>query len=457
MKEEQRKDMALFRYQLIASLLRQTEQGRVQATLCALAKEEHTLPNGSVRRFSIRTLERYLAHYRKGGLDALMPEARNDRHRPRALPQAIIERAVQLRREQPARTVEQLIAMLESENLALSNTVKRSTLASHLQKAGAQRHAQTAKTNAAHQRYGATDVHEVWQCDVCDSLRIPDLEAGGQMRMARLTAILDDRSRYICQATFAFRENLPVIEDVLKKAIVRHGTPKIYYCDNAKVYRSRQLAEVAARLSFDVRHTAAYRPQGRGKLEKFFGYVERSFRPEAELCVKQGKITNLAELNQYFAAWLETMYHQRVHSTLKKRPAAVLETHGPLRLVDPQVLKQAFLWSYAAKVDKTACISVQGNTYEVEPGLARQQVELRYDPFDMSEIQVWLDGKRYANATPLKLRRHTDKRVAPPPESEQPSGSPSSFLDALVNGTKARAHETGGISYESAPEGGKRT
>lgn len=455
MKEDERKDMALFRYQLIASLLRQTEKGRVQATLCALAKEEHTLPNGSVRRFSIRTLERYLAHYRKGGLDALMPEARNDRNRPRALPPAIIERAVQLRREQPARTVEQLIAMLESENLALPNTIKRSTLASHLQKAGARRHARTAKTNATHQRYGATDVHEVWQCDVCDSLRIPDLETGGQMRVARLTAILDDRSRYICQAVFAFRENLPVIEDVLKKAIVRHGTPNIFYCDNAKVYRSRQLAEVAARLSFDVRHTAVYRPQGRGKLEKFFGYVERSFRPEAELCVKQGKITSLAELNQYFSAWLETMYHQRVHSTLKKRPAVVLETHGPLRLVDPQVLDQAFLWSYTAKADKTACISVQGNTYEVEPGLARQQVELRYDPFDLSEIQVWLDGKRYANATPLKLRRHTDKRVASPPEPEQPSGPPSSFLDALVEGTKSRTHETGGISYESVPEGAK--
>src|SRR5690606_35629557 len=110
---------------------------------------------------------------------------------------------------------------------------------------------------------------------------------------------------------------------------------------------------------------------------------ERSFRPEAELCVKQGKISNLDDLNHYFAAWLETMYHQRVHSTLKKRPAAVLATHGPLRLVDPDVLKQAFLWSYSAKADKTACISVQGNTYEVEPILARQSVELRYDPFDL--------------------------------------------------------------------------
>jgi putative transposase len=210
---------------------------------------------------------------------------------------------------------------------------------------------------------------------------------------------------------------------------------------------------VAARLTFEIRHSAVYRPQGRGKCEKFFGYVERSFRPEAELCVKQGKITNLDELNHYFAAWLETMYHQRVHSTLKKRPAAVLAMHGPLRLVDPQVLKQAFLWTHTAKADKTACISVQGNTYEVEPILARQQIELRYDPFDLSEIQVWLEGKRYADATPLKLRRHTDKRVAPPPEPEAPSGPPSSFLDTLVKETRTRLPEITGISYESGAEG----
>ena len=453
MNTNQRKDMALFRYQLIAPLVRQTERGKVQAVLCTLAKVEHTLPDGFVRRFSIRTLERYLSMYRKGGLDALMPEERNDRSRPRALPQAVITRAIELRREQPARTVEQLIVILESENLALAGTTKRSTLASHLLKAGAQRHARTTKPSQAHQRYGALEVHEVWQCDVCDSLRIPDLEAGGQMRIARLTAILDDRSRYLCQAAFAFRENLPVIEDVLRKAVIRYGTPKIFYCDNAKVYRSHQLAEVAARLSFEVRHTAAYRPQGRGKLEKFFGYVERSFRPEAELCVKQGKITSLAELNRYFTAWLETMYHQRVHSTLKKSPAAFLAAHqGTLRFVDSQKLAQAFLWSHTAKVDKTACISVQGNTYEVEPGLARQQVELRYDPFDLSEIQVWFHDKRYANATPLKLRRHTDKRVAPPLASEIRSGTPSSFLDSLVKGTHPR-RVTSGISYASATEG----
>lgn len=172
-------------------------------------------------------------------------------------------------------------------------------------------------------------------------------------------------------------------------------------------------------------------PQGRGKIEKWFGYVERAFRSEAELCVRQGKIANLEELNAYFQAWLEQMYHQRVHSTLKKRPAQVVQEAGPLRRVDPLVLQQAFLRAAEAKVDKTACISVQGNTYEVEPGLVRCKVEIRYDPYDLRTIQVWYEGKRHADATPLTIRRHTDKKLAKDqvPDDTAPVETGSSFLD----------------------------
>ena len=30
---------------------------------------------------------------------------------------------------------------------------------------------------------------------------------------------------------------------------------------------------------------------------------------------------------------------------------------------------------------------------------------MRYDPFDLREIQVWQDEKRYADAVPVELRR----------------------------------------------------
>ncbi|WDL96760.1 helix-turn-helix domain-containing protein [Alicyclobacillus sp. ALC3] len=172
MDDEMRRQIALFRYRLIAPLLQQSPRGAQKAMLEATVKQTYTLPNGEVRQFSERTLERYLASYRKDGLDALYPEKRADHSRPRVLPQSVIERAIALRKEQPLRTVEQLIVMLETEGLAPEEFVRRSTLAAHLRKAGAER-AKTLRKQRTWQRYTANEVHEIWQCDVCDSLRIP--------------------------------------------------------------------------------------------------------------------------------------------------------------------------------------------------------------------------------------------------------------------------------------------
>lgn len=457
MQDESRRQIALFRYGVIAPILRKAEAGSRQAMLEELARREYELPNGEKRRFSERTLERYLASYRKAGLDGLLPQPRADNRRSRVLPAVVIERAATLRKEQPLRTVEQLIVMLESEGLVPEGFIRRSTLAAHLRKAGVQR-AKALRKQRTWQRYTANEVHEIWQCDVCDSLRVPDPNSGGQMRVARLVAVLDDKSRYICYAAFYFRENLPTLEDALKRAIAAHGTPKIFYCDNAKIYQSQQLTEVAARLGFEVRHSRPFMPQGRGKLERYFGYVERSFRPEAELCVKNGTVQNLDDLNRYFRAWLEKMYHQRVHSTLKKRPAAVLTTHGPLRLVQPQVLEDAFQWTYTAKVDKTACIAVQGNTYEVEPILVGQKVTLRYNPFDLARIQVWLESRQYADAIPLKMRRHTDKRVtrADSPLSDLPAEPGISFLETITAAhEKQKQQSLGRTSFARALKDGE--
>ena len=229
MTPEERRQVALFRYALVAPLLHCPDRGALQALLEQAAAKVYDLPGGEKRRASVRTLERHLAAFRKGGFDALFPQERTDRHRPRALPTSVIDRAVALRLEQPARTVTQLIAMLEMEGTVRPDTVKRSTLSTHLKQAGLSR-AKATRKSRTWQRYTASRVHEVWQCDVCDSLRVPDPQSG-QMPVARLIAVLDDKSRYICEARYYFRENLPSLEETLKRAIARSGTPEIFYCD----------------------------------------------------------------------------------------------------------------------------------------------------------------------------------------------------------------------------------
>lgn len=74
-------------------------------------------------------------------------------------------------------------------------------------------------------------------------------------------------------------------------------------------------------------------------------------------------------------------------------------------------LTEVFLWEEERKVDKVSCISLHGNSYEVDPDLSGHKVTLRYDPFDLSVIQVWVDGSRKEDARPLDLLRRRDRRV----------------------------------------------
>ncbi|MEK3885675.1 Mu transposase C-terminal domain-containing protein [Paenibacillus sp. PL2-23] len=75
-------------------------------------------------------------------------------------------------------------------------------------------------------------------------------------------------------------------------------------------------------------------------------------------------------------------------------------------------LNELFLWEETRKVDKTGCIRLDGNTYEVDSDLVRRTVTLRYDPFDLSELQVWDGEQQYADAVPVELNNKRSRKAA---------------------------------------------
>ncbi|MCY0871074.1 MAG: integrase, partial [Firmicutes bacterium] len=91
-----REQIAAFRYSLIAPVVsRQTplSPGEIGAYLRETSAQEYVIPGKCQTRVSVRTLERYLALYRKGGYDALMPKVRNDKGNIR-LSEDVLKRAV---------------------------------------------------------------------------------------------------------------------------------------------------------------------------------------------------------------------------------------------------------------------------------------------------------------------------------------------------------------------------
>ena len=139
---------------------------------------------------------------------------------------------------------------------------------------------------------------------------------GGGKRQALLHAILDDASRLIPHAQFYSDRGLDTFLDCLRQAIAARGLPVRLYVDNAKVYRSPQLARIAASLGILIVHTPPYQPQGRGKIERYFRSVREQFL--ANLDRKQ--TLSLEELNDRLWAWIDNVYHGSEHSALGATP-----------------------------------------------------------------------------------------------------------------------------------------
>ena len=411
MNEQQRQVIANFRYGLIAPLVHRKLEPREQATLLRdISSHTYDIPGSSAKTVSIRTLERYLQMYRQGGWEALKPSPRGDKLQSREIPVDVLEKAIALKQENPGRSVRQIIAILELARFVEPRTLKESTLSKQLRKRGVTRKQLLQAESSTFRRFETAYRNACWQGDVQHTLYLPHPEKPEKKKMAYLVVFIDDYSRYIVHGQFYFEERVPRLEDCLKQAIIKCGIPEMIYVDNGAIYSSHHFARICARLSTLLKHTKPGRPQGRGKQEKFFRFVDQSFVPEAYDLIEQGKIQTLDDLNRFFTAWLEIAYHQKVHNSFKQRPADRFHNaEEPLKTMPPHELFDVFLLEETRKVDKTGCISLFGKTFEVDSSLAGQAVQVRFDPYDLSEVQVWKDDTRRKNAKILNLRNAQDK------------------------------------------------
>jgi putative transposase len=124
-----------------------------------------------------------------------------------------------------------------------------------------------------------------------------------------------------------------------------------------------------------------------------------------------------------------------VHAETGQMPIERFEHGGPHRQASPDLLREAFRWSVTRKVTRTATVPLEGNSYAVDPALTGRRVELRYDPEDLTRIDVLLDGKPAGAATPFVTRRHVHRAV---PQAARPDPVPTG-IDYL--GLVAAAHD----------------
>jgi transposase InsO family protein len=425
-------EIALFRYGLIAQLVHTPpDQGQRERLLREIAARPYHIPGSQRKRVSVTTLRRYLQTYRVHGFDALRPSPRADGGSPRAFPSTVLERAVALREEQPARTTQTLVDILQrDESLTLPHAINVHTLTTHLRQRGKTRRLLGQATKVYH-RFERDHVNSLWQGDAMVGPWLPDPQVPGRQRRAHLFCFIDDHSRLVPHAEFFFDEALPRMERVLKVALLRRGVPQAIYVDNGQVYSSVQFSAACATLGIQRIQTAPYSPEAKGKQERFFETLRLQFLPEVE----PSHITTLTELNVSLWAWLECVYHRHEHSETHQSPwARYTAGLDQVRHAEPETVRRAFLWREKRKVRRDATLSLQGNRYQVDPQYAGRTLELHFDPFDLTQIELYLDRTRVGLATVViqQRQRHlaVEHLATEPPDPPKPKSS-LDYLAAL--------------------------
>ncbi len=187
--------------------------------------------------------------------------------------------------------------------------------------------------------------------------------------------------------------------------------------------RLRPLLRACASLGIRLTHSTPRRPEGRGKIERFFRTVRDQFLVELAVTTP----ADLADLNWVFAAWVEGVYHCAVHSETGERPLDRFDVTD-VRFPTPGELHEAFLWSEHRTVTKVATVSLHGNHYQVDPALVAQRVELVFDPFDLTAIEVRVAGRPMGAAVPQRIGRHAHPQAR---RDLDPAPAPATGIDYL--------------------------
>jgi transposase InsO family protein len=405
------------------------------------AGREQLFPNGRRKKPSRAALWRKWKQYREGGFEALLRKRRKDRGRSRRVKQAVIDRAVALKKDQPRRSDETINQFLQREHHI---KLPKSTLYRHLRKAGATR----IKLGVSKQK-----VRHRWTRDQSNALWVGDFEDGpyvfddGRVRETHLSVFIDCHSRYVVEGRYYYRENLDVLIDSLLRAWANHGASSALYVDQAKVYRAQALKAACGALGIKLLHRAVRDPPGGGVIERFIQTNQTQFESE----VRAGEILTLDKLNQAFMAWLEISYHQRIHSETGQSPRERYEAGKMFtREVNLRRAMLFFMQREVRRVNKTfSDVQLPCGFFRVNKDLRGDKVEVRYDPFqEIDRVLIYsLDGE-YLD-TGFRHQRQGqegDADVTPRP----PAKAQFNYLDLLIEKhQQAIDRQSRGINYEA--------
>lgn len=418
--------IALFRYALVAPLvLESLPRGELTRRAQEIAARHYDMPESKRGAVTVDTLLEWAKRYRTGGLEALAPKPRQDRGQSRSITPQLADLIERLKRENPHRTGTTLLRELALSSGQSEPGISASTLYRFLKQRGLSEKQLLAPQ--PRKKFEAEHSNQIWQADMLYGPYVR--RSGGGKMQAMLHAILDDASRLIPHAQFYAGQGLDASLDCLRQAVAARGVPVRLYMDNGKIYRSPQLARIAASVGMLIVHTPPYQPEGRGKIERFF----RSCREQLLNNLDRKQTLSLEELNERLWAWLDS-YHRTEHSSLGTTPLLRWQRDiEHVRQLPPATdFRRLFFHRLDRLVRRDCTFQLHSHFYEAPPHLVGQTIEARFDPLDAASVEIYFQGQSQGTARlvdPVVNAQLPSHRPSPAAEPE-PTGI--NFVDLLI-------------------------
>ncbi len=393
--KDHRERIALFRYGVIAGLSAE-DKTSLKSKIDVLATRLWSLPNMTFGLISASTIEKWHYAYKTDGINGLMPKERKDKGLNREVPDSIKEKIDKLLRRYPKLKTSNIIRFLECD--FVKEMPSKSTIYRYVNLIrSTYTDIEKGKERLA---FEAPHSGNLWQTDIMYG---PYLycSINGKLKKCQtyLIAIIDDHSRLIVHGEFFLSQTVEDYASTLKSAILKRGIPEKLYCDNGKVFLSSQIKRIAAKLGIIVMHTKVRDAAAKGKIERFFRTVRDNFLEPFRI---DGLPKNIDELNSRYWTWLETDYHNKIHTGIEMEPLQKwLLTSHKIRLIPSDKEYSSFLFHAERKVKKDGTISLNGKTYETSFTLASKKVDVEYDAINNLNVYISYEGRDYGKATIL--------------------------------------------------------
>ena len=430
--EELNKDIALFRHGLIARVLPSNlTPDKRQLEMIRITNEQHQIPGTLRTRVAHSTLREWLKLYKEGGFEALKPRKRGDTGHPRALEPQLAEQLLKLKEAEPDLSIRLVIEELRRKgSIGQDQHVPISTVHRLFKSHGVMsKRSQAEGAQQDRRRFAYQEAGQLWMSDVMFGPSVIS-DDGRRKKKTYLIAFIDDATRVIPHAQFAFAENTRSFLPVFKVALIKRGLPQRLLVDNGANYRSKHFSIVCAKLGVALIHARPHQPQSKGKIERFF----RTVRAQLLTRLDNEHLSSLSALNRRLSAWLEGEYHHSPHRGIEgetplERWARVAD--GVSYPDNDMDLNDLFLFEEQRKVQSDRVVSLHGRLFEVDATLIGEKVTLRYDPARPdAPVQVVHKGifiekakqvDIYANCFVKRQRRggsiQADKTATAPPSS----------------------------------------